>query len=244
MLEAAIPSARPFRHGFFQSIDPARRRRRRRDLALVDRGRRRSRARRDRARPLRRKRCAGAAPRAHCGRAGRAVSLLRSAARAGGGRGARRGGALGARQRRRGGDARRAARRVGALRRLRAEGDRDPARLRRRRARRADHVRRRSAGRGRRPHRPAVRRPRRPVARSHVGGDRARPHAGLYRQRRAVAAAGQPHADAAGDGGVSAVRPPPDRAVGAAAARLPRRLGDPDAARRQGRHHARARRLA
>ena len=92
-------------------------RRRRRDLALVDRGRRRSRARRDRARPLRRKRGAGPAPRAGGDSPPRrADGLLRGAARAGGGRRAGRSGALGARHRRRRGDARRIARRAGALR--------------------------------------------------------------------------------------------------------------------------------
>ena len=36
------------------------------------------------------------------------------------------------------------------------------------------------------------------AARPHAGGDRARPHASLYRQHHSLAAAGQPHTDAAG----------------------------------------------
>ena len=42
-----------------------------------------------------------------------------------------------------------------------------------------------------------------------IGLDRAQ---GLYRQCRALAPARQPHADAAGNGGLPAVHPPPDRA--------------------------------
>ena len=48
---------------------------------------------------------------------------------------------------------------------------------------------------------------------------------GLYRQCRALAPARQPRADAAGDGDLPAVHPPPDRACRAEIAGLPRRIG-------------------
>ena len=51
-----------------------------------------------------------------------------------------------------------------------------------------------------------------PVARPHPGGHRHRPHAGLHRQRHPLAAAGQPHADAAGDRNLPAVHRAADRA--------------------------------
>ena len=76
----------------------------------------------------------------------------------------------------------------------------------------AHHVRRRSA-RARRGHRgPAVRRTFRQVARPDDRGDRARPQQGLHRQRDPLAAARQPHADAAGDADLPAVHPAADRA--------------------------------
>ena len=95
--------------------------------------------------------------------------------------------------------ARRAAGAAGEVRRLRAEVHRHAAGVRRRQPAGARHVRRRGAGPRRGPRGPALRRPLRQIARPHAGGDRARPHQRLYRQCRALAAARQPHADAAGD---------------------------------------------
>ncbi len=123
------------------------------------------------------------------------------------------------------------------FRRLRAARDRDPARLCRRQSAKPRHVRRRSAGLRRRHLRQAVCRPLRQAARSHDGGDRARSHQCLHRQCRAVAAAGQPHADAAGNRDLPAVHPPSDRARQSGHPGLPRRAGDANAARHQGRHH-------
>ena len=62
-----------------------------------------------------------------------------------------------------------------------------------------------------------------------IGLDRS---ASLHRQHRAVAAAGKPHADAAGDRDLPAVHPPPDRACQSRHPGLPRPAGDADAARR------------
>ena len=68
----------------------------------------------------------------------------------------------------------------------------------------ADHAGGRGAGRRRRPDRTPVRRPRRAIARPHARRHRTRPHQGLHRQRRALAPAGQPHADSPGDRGLPA----------------------------------------
>ena len=65
----------------------------------------------------------------------------------------------------------------------------------------------------------------------------------LHRQYRAVAAARQPHADAAGDRDLPAVHAAPDRAGRSRRAGLPRQSFDADAARNQGRHHQDARPL-
>ena len=118
---------------------------------------------------------------------------------------------------------RRTARHPRPLRGLRPARDRDAARLRRRQsAARVMFVG--EAPGARRGHRgPAVRRPLGQAARPHAGGDRARPHVGLYRQHRALAAAGQPHADAAGNRNLPAVHPAPDRARRSRRAGLPGR---------------------
>ena len=84
---------------------------------------------------------------------------------------------------------------------------------------------------------PAVRRPLRPAARPHDGGDRARRDQRLHRQHRAVAAARQPHADAAGVRDLPAVHPAPDRARRSRRAGVPRRSVGADAAQHPGRHH-------
>ena len=100
---------------------------------------------------------------------------------------------------------------AGEFRRLRAETHRDPAGVCRRQSAGAHHVRRRSA-RPRGGHRgAAVRRALRQAAGPDDRGDRARPQQGLHRQRHSVAAARQPHADAAGDADLPAVHPAADR---------------------------------
>ena len=110
-------------------------------------------------------------------------------------------------------DARRIARGARTFRGLRPEGDRDPTRFRRRRARarRVMLVGEAPGADEDRIGRPFVGRAGQ-VARPHARLDRARSDEGLYRQRRAVAAAGKSHADAAGDDGLSAVHDAPDRA--------------------------------
>ena len=65
----------------------------------------------------------------------------------------------------------------------------------------------------------------------------------LHRQHRAVAAARQPHADAAGIRDLPAVHPAPDRARRSRRAGLPRRAVGADAARHPGRHPQDARPL-
>src|SRR6516164_7768224 len=136
-----------------------------------------------------------------------------------------------------------AARAARSLRRLRVADHRDPTRLRRRQSASARHVRGRSAG-TRRGHRgPAVRRPLGQAARPHDGGDRARPHLGLYRQHRAVASARQSHAHAAGIRDLPAFHAAPDRARRPRHLDLPRQSFDADAAQQQGRHPQDARAL-
>ena len=81
----------------------------------------------------------------------------------------------------------------------------------------------RGAGRRRGPDRQALRGPLRPVARPHAGRHRPRPDAGLYRQRRALASAGKPHADAAGDRHLHAFHRAPDRTGRSGIPPLPRR---------------------
>ena len=78
-----------------------------------------------------------------------------------------------------------------------------------------------------------------PAARPHAGGHRPRPHERLHRQRHSLAPARQPHADAAGGGGVPALHRAPDRARRPRHPRLPRRPVGAGAARPEGRHHAR-----
>ena len=83
----------------------------------------------------------------------------------------------------------------------------------------------------RRGHRgPAVRRPFRQAARPHDRGDRARPHHGLHRQCDSVAAARQPHADAAGNADLPAIHPAADRTGEPRRAGHARQSLDPDAA--------------
>src|SRR5215510_11985986 len=136
-----------------------------------------------------------------------------------------------------------AARAAASLRRLRVADHRDPTRLRRRQSASARHVRGRSAG-TRRGHRgPAVRRPLGQAARPHDGGDRARPHLGLYRQHRAVAPARQSHAHAAGIRDLPAFHAAPDRTRRPRHIDLSRQSFDPDAAQQQGRHPQDARAL-
>ena len=65
----------------------------------------------------------------------------------------------------------------------------------------------------------------------------------LHRQHRALAAARQPHADAAGVGNLPAVHPAPDRTRRSRHPGLPGRPVGADAARHQGRHHQDARAL-
>jgi hypothetical protein len=207
----------------------------------VDRGGGRYRARRDAARSLR--------------RIGRPAAEGRGL-RPGDGRGrgageprrlgcpARRGGAFGRRGGSGGPDSRRIARGARRLPGLQPEGDRDPTGFRRRRARCVDHAGRRGARRRRRSNRPPIRRPRGQAAGPDARLDRARSDEGLYRQRRAVAAAGKSHADAAGDDDLSAVHDEADRPREPALARLPRGFCDADPLGDQGRDHARPRRLA
>src|SRR5919109_762497 len=73
-------------------------------------------------------------------------------------------------------------------------------------------------------------------ARAPDGGDRARPPLGLYRQRRAVAAAGQSHADAAGIRGLPAFHVAPDRTRRSRHISVPRHAFGADAAQQQRRH--------
>ena len=249
MLEAAIPPRACFAMSF---LDPIRRHSPRAaaaetlrwwreagvDLALDETA----------ARPLRRKRGARGAPRAGADRRVRPAARPRTRrqARAGGcprapdeaARSAREAAAAAR-------DARRTARGARALRRLRPEGDGDAAGLRRRRARArgsCSSARRRAA-----------------TKTASAGRSSAAPGncstacsaaIGLDRTKVYIA-------------NVVPWRPPGNRTptpqetavclpfvrrqialVGAAAHRLPRRLGDADAARRQGRHHPHARRLA
>ena len=79
----------------------------------------------------------------------------------------------------------------------------------------------------RRTARDALRRPLRPAARPHARGDRPRPHPGLHRQHRALAAARQPHADAAGGGDLQALHRAADRARRPRHPGLPRRALGP-----------------
>ena len=120
-------------------------------------------------------------------------------------------------------DARRVARAARGFRGLRVARDRDAARLRRRQSAKPRHVRRRGA-RLRRRHRgrPFVGRSGKllDLMMAAIGLDRTH---SLYRQCRAVAAARQPHADAAGNRDLPALHPPPDRAGQSGCPGLPRR---------------------
>ncbi len=77
-----------------------------------------------------------------------------------------------------------------------------------------------------------------------IGAIGLRAHGRLHRQHHSLAAAGQPHADAAGDADLPAVHPPPDRAGEPGRAGLPRQSIEPGHPRDEGRHHAHARPLA
>ena len=103
---------------------------------------------------------------------------------------------------------------------MHAEKHRDAAGVCRRQSRGAHHVRRRSPRPRRGYRRPAFRRTFRQVTGPHDRGDRARPQQGLHRQRDPLAAARQPHPDAAGDADLPAVHSAADRA------RKSRRAGD------------------
>ena len=70
-----------------------------------------------------------------------------------------------------------------------------------------------------------------------IGGDRARPHQRLHRQRDSLAAARQPHADAAGDADLPALHPAPDRAGEPGRAGDARQSLDPDPAVDPRGHH-------
>ncbi len=129
------------------------------------------------------------------------------------------------------------------IRRLRVAIDRDATGVRRRQSEGARDVRRRGA-RPRRGHRgAAVRRPLRKTARPHDRRDRPRPQHGLYRQCHSVAAARQPHADAAGDADLPALHPAPDRAGEPGRSGHARQSLHANAARHARRHHAHPRQM-
>ena len=131
----------------------------------------------------------------------------------------------------------------GEFRRLRAETYRDAAGVRRRQSAGAHHVRRRGP-RTRRGYRgPAVCRTLRQIAGPDDRGDRARPQQGLYRQCDSVAAARQPHADAAGDANLPAVHSAADRAGQSRRAGDARQSLDANAAVDPRGHHAHARKM-
>src|SRR5215472_17659542 len=121
--------------------------------------------------------------------------------------------------------------------------DRDATRVCRRQSEGTRDVRRRSAL-PRRGHRGiAVRRPLRQAARPHDRGDWPRPQQGLYRQRDSMAAAGQSHADAAGNSNLPALHPAPDRAGESRHPGHARQPLDTNAAWHARRHHAHPRQM-
>ena len=143
-----------------------------------------------------------------------------------------------------GADARGVARADGAIRRLRAEIDRHAPGVRRRQPAGADHVRRRGSGTRGRPRRPALRRPFRQAAGPDDGGDRARSHKRLHCQCDSLAAARQPHPDAAGNPDLPAVHPAPDRTGQSGRAGDARQSRRPDPAVDPRRHHEEPRQMA